>query len=590
MRKRGFAKAAAITMVMCLTVLTSGGCSGSTSETIDTSVHVEAQAAQYGVLETETSYIGSVSPGSTVNVTPLVQGTVKDLKVKVGDHVKAGDVLCQFDDTAADYSLQSAEDALATAKAGKKSAEDQAEAAAAQTKSSITQLESTLDGYEKQKKSAEDQLKQLKASKKKLKAAAEQAQTAYTTAKQQYKTAQTLLVNYEAWLTANPTCQTTAGLVACATGTTSQTTAGTISSADQSGASATTDTTGAGATTEMTETGASGTDTTESSAAAGSDTSAVYIPETTTQSAQDAAMQKQAQALLEALNKSGLTVEYLSENGLTALKENADDLEATATQASAGSSQVDTSISSLEQTIDQLKTQISATKKSLKSAKEVAEASKTGTDSLDAQIDAAETGVEAAQYQKDLYTVTAPMDGYIDAVNVKKDEVATAGMAAFTISAKQTLLVTFYVPEDVRNFLQIGDTVTVSEEDDSSKGNVSSIGTAVDSSTGLFKVEAEIIPDQAGQYASGTSINLAVVSSRADNQILIPYDAVYHDNDQAYVYVVSEEDGTAVRTDVTTGLYNDDTIAVTSGLSEGTQVITTWASGLKDGAQVVIEQ
>ena len=44
--------------------------------------------------------------------------------------------------------------------------------------------------------------------------------------------------------------------------------------------------------------------------------------------------------------------------------------------------------------------------------------------------------------------------------------------------------------------------------------------------------------------------------------------------------------GKAVRKDITTGLFNDDTIAVESGLNAGDEVITTWASGLKEGAKI----
>ena len=41
--------------------------------------------------------------------------------------------------------------------------------------------------------------------------------------------------------------------------------------------------------------------------------------------------------------------------------------------------------------------------------------------------------------------------------------------------------------------------------------------------------------------------------------------------------------------DVTTGLYNEDTIAIESGLQEGDEVITSWASGLKNGAEIAQE-
>lgn len=79
------------------------------------------------------------------------------------------------------------------------------------------------------------------------------------------------------------------------------------------------------------------------------------------------------------------------------------------------------------------------------------------------------------------------------------------------------------------------------------------------------------------------------MTNSVKDKILIPFDSVYYDDDQAYVFVV--ENDRAVRKDVTAGPYNNDTIAILDGLSEGDEVIITWGAGLKDGAIVqVIDQ
>ena len=66
--------------------------------------------------------------------------------------------------------------------------------------------------------------------------------------------------------------------------------------------------------------------------------------------------------------------------------------------------------------------------------------------------------------------------------------------------------------------------------------------------------------------------------------MLVPSDAMFFEDGVAYVYVV--QDGKAVRTDVTIGLYTADQIAVTAGLTPGNEVITTWSSSLRDGVDV----
>lgn len=535
-------KGTAVLLAACMAGAMLTGCGKKSAKKMDQTVHVKTQTAKAGTLSVSNRYIGELSPVNSVDVTPLVSGTVKKVNVKVGDHVKAGDVLCQFDDTAADFGVENAKNAEKTARAGKEAAKDQMDSAKKQSQGSLTQLETSIDGMEKQIAAQEKQLAKLKASKSKLKKASDSAVNAYKDAKLKYKTAQNLQVNFQAFLNANPDCQTTAGLEMAAAG--------------DSKAGASTDAASAAAAAQKTAT---------------------------------------AQALKEALKSSGVTVEYLSDSGVEALRGNSDDAEKAATQASTAYSQTVSGITSLKQSIAQLKTQLSASKKSLKNSKDAMNSAGGNTDTYDAQIDSAKTGVDSAQYQKDLYKVTSPIDGVVEAVNVTKNEVA-GQTPAFKVSGKDQMLVTFYVTEEVKNQLKKGQEVVVNPSEEGSrntaakeqqdvKGSITSIGNAVDASKGLFKVEAQIYTGSENQFSSGTDVTVSTVSESVSDQILIPYDAVYYENDQAYVYVV--ENGTAKRADVITGLYNDDMISVQDGISAGDQVVTNWNYGLKDGAKVV---
>ena len=97
-------------MVICLAAVSFSGCGKKAEEAKVQLTRVETQAASTGTLEVTGTYIGTVAPYNSVNVTPLVAGTVQSVNVKVGDKVKAGDILCQFDSKAADLQLQSAEE------------------------------------------------------------------------------------------------------------------------------------------------------------------------------------------------------------------------------------------------------------------------------------------------------------------------------------------------------------------------------------------------------------------------------------------------------------------------------------------------
>lgn len=531
LKKRGLALA----MSVALTAGMLSGCGAKDKEVMSTAIHVDTQTAEVGTLELKGNYIGTASPNDSVDVTPMVSGTVEKVNVKVGDTVKEGDVLCQFDDTSAQLSLDSAKSSVDSAEAGKKSASEQKDIAAQQSQSSIDALEESLSAYEKSLTKAKKQLKELKSSKSKLETAMNQAKEAYIASKTSYKTAETLYINYKSFLNANPDCQTTAGLTAAMTVT---------------------------------------------ALPDGEDGSTA---ESRNQKAQTASY------LMKSLNDAGLTVEYLSDSGLNSLKENASDAETAYNTAASSYKEAASGITSLESSIETLETQIDTTKSSIKSAKKAKSMTSSASDDVyDAQISAAQVGVESAEYQKDLYTIKAPISGVVEAVNVTKDEMFASGVApAFTISGKQTMIVTFYVTEEVKDFLKTGDAVEVENNGQTFRGSISSIGTAVDAQKGLFKVEAQIYVSEGKSISTGVSVSLSLVTAAVKDNILIPYDAVYYENNQAYVYCV--EDGKAVRVDVTTGLYNEDTIAIESGLQEGDEVITSWASGLKNGAEIAQE-
>lgn len=541
----------AVSFLIAMTVAVSvlAGCGRKEEQTAVQATRVETRAASRGTLEITGTYIGTVAPHNSVDVTPLVSGIVQKVNVKVGDKVKEGDVLCKFDSKAAELQLKSAESAVDSAKAGKEAAKDQIHSAKKQADASITSMEGQVDTLRAQKKSSKKQLEELSANLDALKEAQELAAEAYEAAKKIYDSANGLYIQYQAFLSANPDCQTTAGLTAASI---PQVKAPVV---------------------EAPSDGSTG-------------AAAVKQPEVD-QAAEF--KQKMAAELIKELGKIPLTVEYLTEAGLNTLKDQMQQAQTASETATSGYTQAAASAGQLKAGIEQIDAQINALEDNIDAAEDAKNAAG-GTKAYDAQIRAAETGVESAQYQVDLYTVTAPIDGIVEAVNVSENEISAQGYPAFTISDKEAMEVTFYVPEEVREFLTMGQEIHVETKDGEVKGHISSIGTAVDAQKGLFRIDAEITTVTDKSLLSNTSVSLSLVTNSVRNEILIPFDAVYYDNDQAYVFVVekNQEESRAKRRDVTTGAYNNEQIAVLEGISEGDEVITTWGAGLKDGAMIEI--
>lgn len=218
----------------------------------------------------------------------------------------------------------------------------------------------------------------------------------------------------------------------------------------------------------------------------------------------------------------------------------------------------------------------------LLSAQAGVEAARASLSSAQAGIQSAQVGVASAQYQLSLYNLTAPISGVVEAVNVTENNFTASGTAAFVISNGTNKTVTFYVTDSVRKTLTPGQAVTVNYNGQTYSGAVTEISGVVNAQVGQFQVKAVI--DGAQDLPDGLSVELTTTAHQAVGAVLVPSDAMFFENGVAYVYLL--QDGTAVRADVTIGLYTEDQVAVTAGLTPGDQVITTWSSTLRDGAAV----
>ena len=196
----------------------------------------------------------------------------------------------------------------------------------------------------------------------------------------------------------------------------------------------------------------------------------------------------------------------------------------------------------------------------------------------------ANVAVESAELALSYYTVKAPISGTIESKGVEVNGIAGSSSPAYTISNENMMTVTFQVSEAVKNTLTIGQEVTVERGTVSYTGNITEIGVAVNQQTGLFQIKAAVNADGSA-LPSGVSVKLTTDTYHTnDSAVLIPYDAVYYDNTGSYVYL--SVDGKAVKTYVTTDLFDDTQISVTEGIQPGDTVITSWSPKLMNGVEV----
>lgn len=184
--------------------------------------------------------------------------------------------------------------------------------------------------------------------------------------------------------------------------------------------------------------------------------------------------------------------------------------------------------------------------------------------------------------QVEYSTVTAPIAGKIESCNVEAYDRVSQSEQLCVISGEGDSRITFYVTQRMMKNLQVGDELEIVKNGTSYDGTISEISSMVDEATGLFEIKAEA--RETDEIAIGSTVKINLVTEKARDAMLVPVDAIYYSNSDAYVYLY--QDGKAVMTAVEVGLSDSDHAEILSGLSMNDTVVSTWSSNLYEGATV----
>ncbi len=545
----------------CLCTLMAG-CKEAEEEVVMSEViPVQVQKPEPGKLTLKNEFMGTVSPEESVYVIPMVTAEVLSTNVSLGEEVNEGDVLCKLDSEAAQLQLASAKAQYDSAAAGVNSAEVGYEVAQAQYESTVAQLDAQMGGqknlqmyqlqiqvdsvhsgiddiYEQMSDLEEDKAKALE-QKGELELAigdagnyVNQANAYVEQARQNYEAAVAAVTRLEP-----ATYEEQQKVVADCGG--KDVYDYQLKKAKENLAAA--------------------------------------------QSAYDQANAVASQASA-AYNQATSAYDQL-ESGIESIDDGREQLDGALADTYKSLEQAE-AIKNIteEQVYSDTQKIVDANKKAAAMGLESAAA---GINSAQVGVEGAQVAIESAEYQLDMYTLKAPISGVIEAVNVKEHDFASPNTPAYIISNKEAMTVTFYVSEGVRNTFQTGQKVTVDRNGKLFDGVITEIGSMVDQNTGLFVVKVSVgRPDES--MLTGCSVKISADTYSQDNVLLIPYDAVYYDNGQPYVYVAVN--GVVVRRDIETGIFDEQTMTVVSGLTTEDQLITSWSANLREGAEVSIQK
>ncbi len=173
------------------------------------------------------------------------------------------------------------------------------------------------------------------------------------------------------------------------------------------------------------------------------------------------------------------------------------------------------------------------------------------------------------------YAIRAPFAGIIAKVNVKKGDSASSGAALATLITRQKIAEISLNEIDVAK-VKTSQKVTLTfdaVEGLNISGEVAEIDAVGTVTQGVVNYTVKIVFDtQDERVKPGMSVSAAIITDIKQDVLLVPNSAVKSEGDTQYVEVMAES--VPQQRSVKTGLSNDTTTEIISGLEEGEQVVT----------------
>lgn len=215
-------------------------------------------------------------------------------------------------------------------------------------------------------------------------------------------------------------------------------------------------------------------------------------------------------------------------------------------------------------------------------------------DQMKLAYDSAQASLTAIQIQKENLekniadcTVTSPISGVISARGVEIGSFASQGAPSYNIIDLSSVKVEVGVAEQMVNQIAEGQKVDVmltAVSPEPLQGTVSTI-TPTTSQTGTYTVKVTMNNGKK-LLRPGMLAEVRFITAASSGALLLPRNAVLEKDEEVYVYVV--ENNVAKKVLVETGIESGEMIEITSGLTEGMQVVTKGQTYISDGETVKV--
>jgi multidrug efflux pump subunit AcrA (membrane-fusion protein) len=174
--------------------------------------------------------------------------------------------------------------------------------------------------------------------------------------------------------------------------------------------------------------------------------------------------------------------------------------------------------------------------------------------------------------------ILAPADGVITTIAVSAEERVTSGQVVAHLTNYKKLQTVVQIDELDIPKIKIGQSVSIKVNaypDQTYTGKVSAVANEGTSTNGVSSFDVTIQIDQVQNLKVGMSIEASILTASKGNALYIPLEALHTRNGEKFVILGSAnsgQNGNIEQKVVKTGLFNEDFVEITEGLSEGDSV------------------
>ena len=235
----------------------------------------------------------------------------------------------------------------------------------------------------------------------------------------------------------------------------------------------------------------------------------------------------------------------------------------------------------------------------IKAAKQSIESAELSVVSAQTQVAEAELAVQTAKENAALRTVTAPITGTITALSVENGDTvgsssgsstsaqgassssSSNGSTVMTITNLDAFTASITLAEADISSVEVGQKAVITFDalpDLTLTGKVTSIDTTGTNSQGVVSYTAVVTPDVTDPTVKGgMTVSVNIITEIASDVLAVPSTAVKSDSSGGN-YVQILEDGAPSNVTVEVGMSTDSYVEITSGLTEGQEIIVQTVS------------